>query len=362
MNTNTDNKGKEGVLKTLAIGGFVGLIIIIAWLGIQLISFMPSAFTSLASLADSVYNYKPVELVVVTNKSVANSGEAFTISWNKPKQVGSFSFSYVCTDGVAAEVRTTAGAITEVPCDEDYSIGSVETLDISMTSERNRFTEVPYVLSFMPAKSESAAATSENKITVVNAMISPVVVEVASSTITEVIVNPEPKPVVVAKPEVVVKPEVVAPKPTVPAVPKPVKPAPKPAVVSKPVYGIPTSNPNGVADVSVKSLGAGTVDSNNRFTNVGVIDNDQAGAIQFEIRNIGTKTSNAFTYTTTLPSGVTYTSPLQPALKPNERIVATIGFDASDLSGIKTFSVAVTVAGDANTGNNVFNSAVKIND
>jgi hypothetical protein len=349
------------VLKTLAIGGFVGLIIIIAWLGIQLISFMPSAFTSLASLADSVYNYKPVELVVVTNKSVANSGEAFTISWNKPKQVGSFSFNYECTEGVAAEVRTAAGAIAEVPCDEDYVIGSVETLDISMTSERNRFTEVPYVLSFMPAKSESAAATSENKITVVNAMISPIVAGVATTSITEVVVTPSTETPTVT-PEVVTEPEVVTPKPTVPAVPKPVQPAPKPVVVSKPVYSIPTSNPNGFTDIKVTSLGAGTVDTSNRFSHVGVIDNDLKGAIQFEIKNIGTKTSNAFTYTATLPNGSEYTSPVQPALKPNERVVATIGFDAGDLSGIKTFSVVVTVAGDANTGNNVFDSAVKIND
>ncbi len=361
MNTNTDNQGKERVLKTLAIGGFVGLIIIIAWLGIQLISFMPSAFTSLASLADSVYNYKPVELVVVSNKAVANAGEAFTISWNKPKQVGSFTFAYACTEGVAAEVRIAGGAISNVDCDTELNIGSVESLDINLSSERNRFTEIPYTLSFVPAKSENPTATKESRITVVNAMISPIVVEVASSTITEVVVNPEPKPVVVAKPEPVITPVVVKPVTPIPVVVvKPV--APKPAAPSKPVYTIPVSNPNGTADISVRSLGAGTVDSNNRFTNVGIIDNDLKGAIQFEIKNIGTKTSESFTYTATLPSGVVYTAPVQPALKPNERVVATIGFDATDLTGIKTFNVKVDVTADTNKNNNVFNSAVKIND
>ena len=152
MNTNTDNQGKERVLKTLAIGGFVGLIIIIAWLGIQLISFMPSAFTSLASLADSVYNYKPVELVVVSNKAVANAGEAFTITWNKPKQVGSFSFAYTCTEGVAAEVRVSGGPISSVECGTEMNIGAVNSLDINLTSERNRFTEIPYTISFIPEK------------------------------------------------------------------------------------------------------------------------------------------------------------------------------------------------------------------
>ncbi len=351
MNTNTDNKGKEGVLKTLAIGGFIGLIIIIAWLGIQLISFMPSAFTSLASLADSVYNYKPVELVVVSNKTVANSGEAFTISWNKPKQTGSFAFSYACTEGVAVDVRAQGGAIAAVTCDDDYVIGDVNTIDISITSERNRFTEIPYTISFMPARSDTKAAAKDSAITVVNAMISPVVVETASSTVTEVVVKPEPKPVVVAKPEPT------TPAPTATALPKP---TPKPVVISKPVYTIPVSNPQGFTDIQVISLGAGTVDANNRFSHVGVIDNDAPGAIQFEIKNIGTKTSNTFTYTATLPNGSEYVSPVQTALKPNERMVATIGFDAADKTGAKAFAVAVSISGDTNSANNTFNSAVSI--
>lgn len=353
MNTNTDNQGKERVLKTLAIGGFVGLIIIIAWLGIQLISFMPSAFTSLASLADSVYNYKPVELVVVNNKSVANSGEAFTISWNKPKQVGTFSFSYACTEGVAAEARTAAGAIASVPCGEAYALGSVETLDISFTSERNRFTEIPYTISFMPAKSETAASTKDSKITVVNAMISPVVADVATTSSTEVVVTPDTKPVVIAKPD----PSPVKPTP-VPVVPNP---APKPPVVIRtPIYGIPVSNPNGFTDIGVRLFGIGTVDSNNRLTPSTVIDNDGTGAIQFEIKNFGTKTSGTFTYTATLPNGSEYTSPTQTALKPNERMIATIGFDIADTTGVKTFTVSVAVSSDNNKANNQFTAKVSI--
>ena len=349
MNTNTDNQGKERVLKTLAIGGFVGLIIIIAWLGIQLISFMPSAFTSLASLADSVYNYKPTELVVVNNKSVANSGESFTITWNKPKQVGTFSFKYACTEGVGAEIRTEGGAIASVPCDEDYVLGSTESLDVSFTSERNRFTEIPYSVSFIPATSETASATTENKITVVNAMISPVVADVATTSVTEVIVTEETKPEVKPKPEVVV-----TPKPTVP------KPTPKPVTISKPVYSVPVSNPNGFTDIAVRSFGIGSVDTSNRFTASSVIDNDNKGAIQFEIKNIGTKTSDSFTYTATLPNGGTYTSPKQEALKPNERMVATIGFETSDMTGVKSYSVTVQILGDTKANNNVFTSAVSI--
>jgi hypothetical protein len=347
MNTNTDNQGKERVLKTLAIGGFVGLIIIIAWLGIQLISFMPSAFTSLASLADSVYNYKPVELVVVSDKSVANAGEAFTITWNTPKQVGSFTFKYACVDGVAAEVRVSGGAIAPVECDTELNIGNVESLDINLTSERNRFTEVPYTIAFLPAKSETPAASKDNTITVVNAMISPVDATAATTSVTEVTVKPTPEPVVVAQPDPV------TPTPT---------PTPKPVVISTPIYGIPVSNPNGITDVGVRLLGIGSVDSSNRFTASTVIDNDNKGAIQFEIKNFGTKTSNSFTYTATLPNGSEYKSGTQVALKPNERMVATIGFETADMIGVETISVTVAIDGENNKANNQFTAKVSIVD
>ena len=356
-NTVNDNKGKDGILKVLAIGGFVGLIIIIAWLGIQLISFMPGAFTSLASLADSVYNYKPVEIVVVSNKAVANAGESFTLSWNKPKQDGTFTFTYKCTDGVSVEMRSKLDSIETVTCDEAYDIGAVDTIDLSVNSERNRFTEIPYTIAFIPVKADEPAATTDKTITVVNAMISPVAV--VATTTPDVVITPDPKPVVVVQPEP--KPEPVKPTPT--PVPKPVTPkptTPKPVVVSTPIYSIPVSNPKGFTDVGVRILAIGTINSNGRFVAANSIDNDAQGAIQFEIKNFGTKTSNSFTYTATLPNGTVYKSPTQTALKPNERMVATIGFETDDMTGVETFEVTVTVSGDTNKTNNQFTSKVSI--
>lgn len=347
MNQATDNKGKEGVLKTLAIGGFVGLIIIIAWLGIQLISFMPTAFSSLASLADSVYNYKPAELVVVNNKDAANAGEAFTISWNEVKQDGKFSFKYACMEGVAVEIRTAGNPIKSVDCDKYVDLGKVTSMDINITSEKNRFAEVAYTVAFTPIKAKTPSVEHGNSITVVNPMISPEVI--VSATTTEPVVT-EPEPAVETKPE------------TTPTKPTPKPVTPKPVTVSTPIYSIPVSNPNGFTDLSVRSIGVGTMDASNRFTLVGVMDNDAKGAIQFEIKNIGTKTSGEFTYTATLPSGAVYTSPAQPALKPNERSIITLGFETANQTGVKTFNVKVAISGDINSANNSYVSAVKIND
>jgi hypothetical protein len=362
MNQATDNKGKDGVLKTLAIGGFVGLIIIIAWLGIQLISVMPTAFSSLASLADSVYNYKPVELVVANSKSVANAGEAFAISWNKPKQVGSFSFTYKCTEGVGVEIRTAEGQIEQVDCDNAFDLDDANTVDLTISSEKNRFSEIPYTISFIPNKESTPSATKENTVTVVNAMISPVVLEVATSTAP--VITDEVKPVVITKPEVVATvPTTTAIKPTSkPTTPVVAKPVVKPVAVSKPTLVVPVSNPLGFTDISIRSTGVGIMDVNNKFIHSGIMDNDLRGSIQFEIRNVGTKTSESFTYTATLPGGIVYTSPSQVALKPNERVVVTLGFDATELKGVESFNVKVNVTGDSNTNNNQFVSAVQVND
>lgn len=339
--TTNDNQGKDKVLKSLAVAGFIGLLVVIAWLGIQLIGIMPGAFTSLASLANSVYNYKPVELVVVSNKSIANSSEAFLISWNKPKADGEFTFKYGCVDGVAVSIRNVAGTIESVECNKDFPLGNVNNIDISITSVNNRFADVPYTIAFTRTGAKSAETSKDSTITVVNPAISPVNNEPVSTTTTPVVTQPAP----------------VIPVPT-----KPVVVPAKPLVhtVSTPIYSIPVSNPNGIIDLSVRSIGVGTINSASQFSLVGTMNNNYHGAIQFEIKNLGTKTSNSFTFVATLPNGAVYTSDVQTPLKPNERAVITLGFDTTNLIGVKMFNVSVSTSGDSNLKNNVFYSAVSI--
>lgn len=346
MNTTSDTVKKERVLKSLAVGGFIGLIIIIAWLGITLVRVLPNAFTSLASLADSVYNYQPVKIVIVTSEDIVNAGDSFTISWNDPKPAGSFSFTYACTEGVAIEVRTIKSYIQSVTCDVPFELGDVTSMDVTVRAERNRFTDIPYTISFITPRAIDDVATAEGTISVVNASIT------------------APEPVATTTPEVTPTPE--TPKPTTPVVTKPPvsKPTtpvpPKPTYIQTPIYGIPVSNPNGTTDLSIRSLGAGTISSNNQFINVGTINGDTDSAIQFEIKNLGTKTSDTFTFTATLPNGTTYTSPVQAALKPNERSVISLGFTMNGERGVKVFSAIVSITNDTNTKNNSFTSAVTV--
>lgn len=353
MNTENpeQNQNKDRVLKLLAISGLIGLVIIISWLGIQLVRVMPNAFTSLASLADSVYNYKPVELLVVSDKDIINSGESVTLSWNDPEPEGEFSFTYDCAPGVAIDVRLESGDLTPATCDEPVILGDVTSVDLSIMAERNRFTDVTYNISFITPRAIADVASQSGTLSLVNVSIAPTET-IATSTPPET-VTPEP----VTPVATTTKPEVPKPAPTTPTKPTtPLKPTPTP---TKPVSTLPTSDPKGFTDLAVRSLGAGTI-LNNQFVNLGTITSGGASAIQIEVRNLGTKTSQSFSFTATLPNGTTYVSKSQKGLKPNERAVLTIGFNMTDDTGVQPFDVTLKVTGDTKLTNNSFTGAVTV--
>jgi hypothetical protein len=351
MQYNSEQEKKDRVLKSLAIAGFVGLIIVISWLGIKFVNVLPSAFSSLASLADTVYRYEPVgDLTVVADKVRVNVDELVTITWEAEKRAGSYSFSYACAEGVTVDMRDQTG-IRSLNCDTHYNVGDVTSLSLLANSEKNRFADIAYTISFIPSGKDTPANTGTGRITVTNPKISVVVVTPESP-----ITTPE-EPAEPTTPTVPTTPATSTPttptKPTTPSVPT------TPVYVEVPVYGIPVSNPNGYTDLAATFLGSGVLKSNT-FVATGVItSNAEKGAIQFAVQNIGTKTSSEWTYTAVLPNGTKYTSPKQLALKPNERAVITLGFSVPT-TGLKSYNVAVSVSNDSKTSNNSFTSAIAV--
>lgn len=346
MNQQSDlTQKKERVLKTLAIIGFIGLLLAIAWLSVRLVTLAPSAISSLASLADSVYNFdpestKPVDLIVVANKTIVNNDEPVTISWNEPRPAGTYAFSYECVDGVSLSLRSAGEGIRTLDCGTSYNIGAVNTVDVSINSEKNRFTDVPYTISFIPTGTESPTGTEQISLTVVNASISPVVLVDAD----------EP-----------VDTDTAEPTPTTPETGDVPPSTPTPSYEMQYVYQLPASDPQGYTDLAVTLRGVGVLDSANRFTNSGTLVAGARGAIQFEVKNIGTKTSPTWSYEALLPTGDTYEATQQVALRPNERTVLTIGFTVPDnLRGLQTWNASVTSRTDTDARNNSIVSQVLI--
>ncbi len=361
MQNNSEQQNKSRVLKSLAILGFVGLIIVISWLGIQLVKVLPNAFSSLASLADSVYRYEPAKLTVANNKVSVTTKESLTVSWQAPQQTGSFAFSYQCADGLTLDMKDSLGNIKALVCDTNYNVGSVSAIELMMQTSKTRFTDLKYRIDFIPSGKSEPSTSGNGSIVVTNPTI---------ADDSKVTLEPEPPAVATSTPVIptesatTTKPAV--PKPTAtttkPAATttKPVAPKPTtPTYVQTPVYGIPTSNPNGFTDLAVSFIASGIM-SGNTFKNTALIDNDETGAIQFAVQNLGTKTSNEWTYSAKLPNGETYTSPKQAVLKPNERAVITIGFTVSGMTGVKRYGTTINVSPDSNPRNNQFETAVAV--
>ena len=331
---------KTALTKTFAIVGFTALLIFVVWLTVQLVSIIPGAFSSLASLANSVYNYDAKqELVVSTGNSVVNAGEAFTIMWSDIKTEGTYTFMYTCTEGVALDVKNSEGKIVSLDCNEKLELGNATSLEALVASEKYRFVDIPYTITFTKADTTEAFRTTAKTITIVNATV---------PTTGSVVVTEPTAPTVPTTPTVVT--------PT----PKPTYVPPKTITVSKVVYTTPVSNPNGYTDLQVTLIGVGSLSTTRVFTPSKTIDADTTGAIQFEVKNIGTKTSSAWNYIAHLPSDITYTSPLQVVLKPQERAIITLGFNGIDDDGTERIDVTAVAVGDIKIANNVFVSSVQV--
>jgi len=343
----SNEESKIAAIKTLAIVGFIVAIVFFVWLAVQVVRVAPTAFGTLASLAESVYGtQKPFDARV--NKNVVNSGDTMTLSWDTVRTSGTYDVLYQCVEGVSLEARDVKGNIVAPICGVPFLLDAEkESADLLFTSEKDHFADITLAVRFTPTNTPEKVEEKTFLLTVVNA---------ALAEETPVVEEPEPEEETpVTEPEPEETPVVTPPKPTQPVV--------TPAV---PVPTHPVSNPNGFTDLQVTYLGIGTYDESTRvFTPTTQIDNDKRGAFRFEVKNTGTKTSDTWTYTVTFPdeSTRTYTSPLQMPLQPGERDTVLIAFsDIAEKAGTYDISVKVATARDTVSHNNGFEWSIKIVD
>jgi len=352
---NVSPQKKSTILNSLAVTGFVAIVLILAWLSIQLVQLFPNAVTSLASLAEGV-NQSAVDIdtepeieqiVVTSNTSLLKTGENLNINWNKSDANGSYVFAYDCIDGVA--ISQVEGTVErQLDCDTNYNVGDIVNLTLAIESEKNRYTDVTYNVSFLQTNDTTPRAIGSDVVTVINEEVN----VFAQNTFTETLSN---ESVVTETEETENESEVAVEEPVVTTPVTPTTPT-TPVFEQEFVFAIPTSDPNGTTDLRASYVAMGEVISN-RFV-PGPVSTENDGAIQFAVKNIGTKTSNDWSFTISLPNGGEYNSPTQVALKPNEEAVLTIGFPATEDDTAHTFEVEVDVSGDRNSGNDSFTQRV----
>lgn len=334
----TNDKNKQRFLKVISVGGFIGVIIILAWLSVKLVAVFPTAISSLANLAESVYNYRAPELKISTNRTNADSGETVELSWVIPKQQGTFGVSYECTEGVSVNI-TRNQSIESLICNGIVPLGSISGINLQIFSERFRHADIPFTIHFFRADSDVVIASASKKVMVTNPSIE--------------------NDFVVTLPPTTDAPDETIP-PTPPATTAPSLPTtpPAPRVVQQYVYGIPVSDPNGYTDLTASFITSGQAIGTTFFPQSYLVKNSSQSAVQFEIKNIGTKTSGTWTYILQLPNGTIYSSPVQEPLKPNERAVITRGFSTPDVGNYTV--VGSVIINDTNLTNNSFSANVVV--
>lgn len=254
-------------MKTLAIVGFIAVVAFGVWLAVQIVSLVPNAFSSLASIADSVHNYDPTTEEVVDDE------------------------------------------VTDEENDRIFGLDEDEV--IVLDSEAYPEDDVMF-------DDEDATDDTDTD------YVEPAVVTESPST------------------------------PATPYVPL------EPRFIETVTYSVPTSDPNGKVDLATKIVAVGHLTTSGNFVQGANIDNDSRGAFQFEVMNLGTKTSDKWDFAAKLTGGQTYKSPTQLPLKPQERAVFTLGYDNVGDDGISVIGVTIQSDEDTNPANDSFTWAVSI--
>lgn len=341
MNNVTPER-KESVVKTLAILGLLGVILFIAWVSVQIVSIFPSAVSSLASLADSVYNYDPrgpgeIELTPVAE--IVETGSELTLKWDKRFDTGTYAFTFLCEDGMSVEIKTAETNFENAECGKSYTLGTVDTALIIVNSEKKGQAPLTYTISYFKNNVYTPASQSSQSVLVTNKRF----------------IEPGPNVNVVTPPQVTVEttPEVI---PEVETEEEAVLGTPKPQVPQYSYeysYQVPVSDPKGFTDLKVTYLGIGPK-TRTSFTNSGTLIEGVEGVLQFSVQNIGTKTSDTWSFKAELPGGSDYTSDTQKALKPNEQTILSITFPAVNKNTVENIEIEAKVANDRDLKNNSF--------
>lgn len=334
---------KSAVVKTLAIVGFlvtIGFIIYFVILGVKK---APDGISSLASIAETINQYRPQgdELTVATEKIVVNSEEQFQISWTDLQTThGEYRFTYECTDGVHLSIRGADGTFIPMNCGETLTLpATVHGLFLSALSDNLRFSDVPLTISFVNADGDTTLSNT-TKITVVNATIPSRNDDTLADNTPSTAQTPVETPAVTESVKI----------PT----------STDSAVVSE--ITPPTQHTSaGYSDLSITALGSGVL-TNGLFTYAQTFRTGLNNAVRFDVKNVGTQNSGAWSFKTILPTGEVYQSPIQAPLAPQAHVEFTLGFFLDGYTQSSApFTHTLFIQGtDTNMQNNVVTQNVKV--
>ncbi len=296
---------KARVTQILAVIGFIAVLLFGLWGTVQVVKLVPSAFSNLASVISFTSVFVPDEEITINlENSFITSGEAFKIEWEhkgKPEN-GTYTFNYVCKEGLTFQIDNIDGILTTLECDSPFSFKSDDnSILLTPISEEIRFVDVPLVITSVNESGEST--TLDNTLlTIINEDVSGRSLS-QSNTINDDSDATETKDEVTARER---KVEILP--------------------ISDSRY---LSDSSGRVDLEVRIIDTGIINSNNEFMATSSMSTTGQGAIKFSVTNIGSKTSDNWTFNAVLPTFPMHIfhSTGQAKLAPGDRIDFTLGFD-----------------------------------
>ncbi len=317
----TPSRLGTAAVRTLAIFGFVAIIIVGMWGSVQVARGIPNAFSSLASAIvsfSSVFVPAGEKIVLSAQSLTVDSNQPFVLSWSHDKKSvdGSYTFRYNCADGVSFTSLSASGAPETIFCNTAFHfLNANNQMTLTPFSANNRFVDVQVFIEFTPNGANTPTVTGQTTFTVTN----------TGNTTSPGTLTPTTTPVTVI------------PVTTVPVTPRPVTPGPTQTNIY-PINGAGVSDPNGYVDLAVRIIETGVVDKTTGVFTASSTPSRSASnsriAVRFAVENRGTKTSPQFDFNAvlpTLPYNI-FSSPMQQVLAPGDRIEFTVGFDSFDPS------------------------------
>lgn len=321
---------RDAVIKTFAVIGLVVVLVAAGWVGIRAAQHAPGALSAVLSAFDNVnLGGTDSSVSVRVTPTVATSTSDVTITWehNEKKADGAYTLRFDCRDELTLEYVTDDTTQT-VFCNIPFNFVNVDnTLTIRPTLETPSRAETTLYIDFTPNGESEVSETGSAPLIVLN--------EKSNAT-----VGPQ-QPGGVAGTSVTV-----------------VTPSQGPRQTQTFNFGTTTipagvSDPNGTPDLVIRILDTGIANRNGDFTRKDPVDEDDQVAIQFEVRNDGTKSTGEWRFEATLPTrpNRTFRSPKQASLLPGERIEYVISFDRVEREDEVTVRIEVDDSDDIDESN-----------
>jgi len=341
MDQNNREKLVGVATRALAVVGFIAVIIGGLWGSVSVARAVPGAFEAIAAAIVSITSiFVPADeaITVSTPSLTVTSGESFVLSWEHARKStdGVYTLRYACTDGVSFTSPTQTEAMANVTCDTSFQfLNANNSVVLTAYSEENRFVDVVVSIEFIPNGASTPTVTGSTTVTIENTDVT------GSPTST-----------------------------TGTTVPRTAGPETTTIDVLGSTGTVTTNNPNGFTDLSARLIEVGLVDkTTGEFTassSPSVSVTNKRVAARFAVENLGTRTSDQWTFNAVLPTfpSHVYSSPTQPSLAPGDRIEFTLGFDSfeEDGEGVLVVNVdPVNRINESNKENNILRATITVN-